>query len=82
MTSFTAWAPVPADYEQRLSWRVRVCAEDAATCALTLLERQDPATLGDAVALVCPDGRPTSEAFDTIAEAWERYRHMRDMAWD
>jgi hypothetical protein len=49
---------------------------------LTLFETQDPATLQQAVRVVCPDLRPTAEMFDAIADAWERYRHIRDMPWD
>jgi hypothetical protein len=50
--------------------------------ARSLFEADDPATLGQAVWLVCPDLRPSGEVFDAIADAWERYRHIRDVPWD
>jgi hypothetical protein len=34
------------------------------------------------VGFVCPDRHLTSETFDAIADAWERYRHLRDLPWD
>jgi hypothetical protein len=73
---------VPGDYDQRLAWRVRECAENAVGAALMLFERWDPPTLDHAVELVCIDHRPSSETFDAIADAWERYRHQRHLPWD
>jgi hypothetical protein len=69
-------------YEQRLARSVRVRAADAARFALELFERSRPATLGEAIALVCSEGRPSGEVFDAIADAWDRYRYLRDMPWD
>ncbi len=71
-----------AGCEQRLAWGVRVETEGAARSALELSERRNPATLEEAVALVCPDRRPSSQAFDAIADAWDRHRYTRDMPWD
>jgi hypothetical protein len=73
---------VPIYRDQRLIWSVRVGARDGAAAALALFERWDPATLDEAVELVCPDRRPTSEAFDAIADTWARYRHIRQLPWD
>jgi hypothetical protein len=53
-----------------------------ARSVLALFEFEDPASLEQAVWLVCPDLRPTGELFDGIADAWERYRYIRDMPWD
>ncbi|MHB1568792.1 MAG: hypothetical protein ACYCXW_08785 [Solirubrobacteraceae bacterium] len=47
-----------------------------------LFEREDPATLQQAVTIVCPDRRPSSDLFDAIADVWGRYRHIRELPWD
>lgn len=63
--------------------------QDASACEgvlarsmLALFECEDPPTLERAVELVCPDLRPSGELFDAVADAWERYRHVREMPWD
>ena len=72
-------ALVPADYQQH---RDVGCASVLARSVLALFESEDPATLEQAVLLICPDLRPTGELFDAIADAWGRYRHIKDMPWD
>lgn len=63
--------------------RAAAAGEVLPTCAVpALLEREDPSTLERAIALVCPDLRPTGEQFDAIVDAWERHRHVRHAAWD
>jgi hypothetical protein len=75
-------ALVPTTYDERLARRVRVNDDNAPQAALTLFERRGPRTLPEAVSFVCPDLRPTPETFEAIAQAWERYRHLRDLPWD
>jgi hypothetical protein len=49
---------------------------------MTLLEHLDPATLQAALALLARHGTITSDAFDCVADAWETYRHLKDLSWD
>jgi hypothetical protein len=53
-----------------------------ARSVLALFEFADPGSLEQAVCLVCPDLNPAGEVFDAIADAWERYRYIKDMPWD
>lgn len=72
-------ALLPAGYKQD---RAELCESMLSRSVLALFEAEDPATLEQAVGLVCPDLRPAGEVFDAIADAWERYRHVRDLPWD
>lgn len=72
----------PRSYDGRLARRVRLAEDNASQAALTLFECRDPQTLAEAVDLVCPDRRPSTDVFDAVADAWERYRHLRDLPWD
>lgn len=49
---------------------------------MELLEYSAAETLDEAVALVAAHGVVTNEAFDCLADAWETYRHFRDLSWD
>ena len=69
-------------YEARLAQCILVGAPDASQAAMTLLEYRDPSTLDAAVALVANQGTVTEAAFNCIADAWETYRHLRDLGWD
>jgi hypothetical protein len=57
-------------------------APDASQAAMKLLDYSDPETLDGAVALVAAHGTLTTEAFDCVADAWETYRHFKDLSWD
>ena len=74
--------PSPGDYEARLARRVLVGAPDAAQAAMALLEHCEPATIDAAVALVAGRNRLTVGAFDRVADAWETYRHLKNLPWD
>jgi hypothetical protein len=73
---------VPHNHEKRLAARVADGEPNAADAALELLERTNPQTLDDAVALVWPDRKVPPERFDAVAQAWDFYRHVRDMPRD
>jgi hypothetical protein len=49
---------------------------------MTLLEYRDPPSLEGAVALVGAREAITTDAFDCVADAWETYRHLRQLSWD
>jgi hypothetical protein len=62
--------------------RQGACESVLASSVLARFETEDPLTLEQAVWVICPDLRPTVELFDAIADAWQRYRHVKDMPWD
>lgn len=64
--------------------RARVLDEDrgAVEAALALMERHDPRSLPQAMRLVSDGPPPSPACFETVAEAWDRYFHMRSMPWD
>jgi hypothetical protein len=49
---------------------------------MELLAHNSAETLDQAVALVAAHGVVTTEAFDCLADAWETYRHFKDLSWD
>lgn len=61
---------------------IREGGANASTAAMTLLEYGDPSSLEAAVALVAAQGAVTTDAFDCVADAWETYRHLRQLGWD
>jgi hypothetical protein len=72
----------PHTYEARLAEKVTDGGPGAVEAALELLERHEPATLLEAVKLVCGDGPCAGFAFDAIADAWGTYHVVRNMPWD
>ena len=54
----------------------------ALEAALPLMERHDPGTLREALALAGDETSLTAANFEIVAEAWDRYFHMRHMSWD
>ena len=73
-----ALRPEPS-YDERLAKRVADGEPRPRRAALELFERNDPRSLGDAIALVWPDGQAPAERFGALARAWDLYRHVRDM---
>ncbi len=71
-----------ASYEGRLAGRILEGAADASQAAMRLLEHCNPQTLDGAVALLATQGTVTVDAFDRVADAWETYRHFKDLSWD
>jgi hypothetical protein len=67
------------DYEKRQAQRVLDCEEGSVDAALALFERHDPTTLAEAAHLIETQGQLTGEAFDHLAQAFDRYWHLRDM---
>ncbi len=49
---------------------------------MNLLEYSAPETLDEAVAMVASYGTVTTDVFDRVADAWETYRHFKDLSWD
>lgn len=73
---------VPAARDERLAARVLNGEPDAPEAAMALMERYDPESLLEALSLV-DEGRAVSPgSFEIVAEAWDRYRHIRYMPWD
>lgn len=82
MRSAPAWVRDRQCYEARLTRAIREGGSDASAAAMTLLEYRDPSSLEAAVALVAAQGAVTTDAFDCVADAWETYRHLRQLSWD
>jgi hypothetical protein len=72
-----------ASFEAQLARRVLTADyPHGQEAAITLHEHLDPATLQTALALSARHGTITSDAFDCVADAWETYRHLKDLSWD
>lgn len=71
-----------ASYERRLANGILDGGDDASQAAMKLLEYSSPETLGEAVVLVATHGTVTTDVFDRVADAWETYRHFKDLSWD
>lgn len=72
----------PATCDELLQSRIVNCEPEALQAALSLMERHDPKSLQQALWLV-DDGREISApSFEIVAEAWDRYFHIRNMSWD
>ena len=72
----------PATCDQRLRARILAGEPGALEAALTLMERHDPRTLRQALALAGDETSVTAASFEVVAEAWDRYFHIRSMPWD
>jgi hypothetical protein len=68
-----------AFYDERLAKLVAHGRPRSRGAALELFERNDPRTLAEAIALVWPDGNAPAEGFRALEQAWDLYRHVRDM---
>jgi hypothetical protein len=73
---------LPASHARQLAQRVLAGAPDASQAAIILLESCEPETIDAAVALLADQGTVTMDAFDRVADAWETYRHLRNLSWD
>lgn len=72
----------PIAYDEALQARILNCEPEALEAALALMERYDPKSLQQALWLV-DEGRSVSPpSFEIVAEAWDRYFHIRSMPWD
>lgn len=74
--------PTTSRYEVQLARAVVTGQPNAYQAATTLLELCDPASLDRAVGLIADRGAVTVEAFDRLADAWERFRHVKDLSVD
>lgn len=70
------------DCDERLRASVLAGELDALDAALTLMERHDPRTLREALMLAGDETSLTAASFEVVADAWDRYFHMRHMSWD
>lgn len=69
-------------YDERLRLRIMHGGPDAVEAAVALMERQDPDSLEQALNIV-PNGAELSPGCqEVVAEAWDRYFHIRSMSWD
>jgi len=71
-----------ATYDERLRARVIGGGPDAVKAAVALMERHDPDSLEGALELVPGNADPSALCQKALAEAWDRYFHMRNMSWD
>ena len=71
-----------ASYAARLARTVLDGGPAAAAASIRLLEIADPPTLTAALAVVGRQGDVRPATFDCMADAWERHRHMKHLAWD
>lgn len=69
-------------YEARLAGLILADEGGAGSAATALLEHRDPASLDAALRLVARHGTLTVAAFDRLADAWDRHRHVRHLGWD
>jgi hypothetical protein len=80
------WLPRrrPAQSSRDLELRLRIlnCRSDAVEAALTLMERHEPGSLPQALDLLGEASPITPSRFEIVAEAWDRYFHIRSMPWD
>jgi hypothetical protein len=69
-------------YDAQLRNRVVGGGPDAVEAAIELMERHDPCSLGEAMALVLRGAEPLPRDPQIVAAAWDRYFHIRSMSWD
>ena len=69
-------------YEERLRIRVARGESDAVEAALTLMERHDPASFEQALGLALHGTERPPRGQEVVAEAWDRYFHIRNMSWE
>ena len=66
----------------RLRSRMAAGERDALKAAITLMERHDPRSWEEALALARIEGPAAPASPDVVAEAWDHYFHIRGMSWD
>ena len=69
-------------YEERLRIRVVRGGPDAVEAALALMERHDPASFEQALGLALHGAELPPQGREVVAEAWDRYFHIRSMSWE
>jgi hypothetical protein len=75
--------PIPqTTCDERLRIRVICGGPDALDAAIALMERRDPSSLEQALGLVPNSGELSPRCREVMAEAWDRYFHMKSMPWD
>jgi hypothetical protein len=70
------------DCDERLRAQVLGGETGALDAALALMERHDPRTLRQALAIAGDETSLNAASFEIVAEAWDRYFHIRHMSWD
>ncbi|MBK5220249.1 MAG: hypothetical protein JJE35_10765 [Thermoleophilia bacterium] len=72
-----------ATYDERLRDRLSRCGPDAVEAAIALMERYDPGSIEEARKLSSSRcSELSSDSQEVVAEAWNRYFHIRTMSWD
>jgi hypothetical protein len=69
-------------YDERLRIRVVRGGPDAIKAAVALMERHDPVSFEEALELVAYSAELPPGCQKAVAEAWDRYFHIRNMSWD
>jgi hypothetical protein len=69
-------------YEERLRIRVVRGGPDAVKAALALMERHDPASFEQALGLAVHGIEVPPHSREVVAEAWDRYFHIKNMSWE
>lgn len=69
-------------YEERLRIRVVRGGPDAVEAALALMERHDPESFEQALGLALHGAERPPKSREVVAEAWDRYFHIRGMSWE
>lgn len=72
----------PSHCEELLQARVRRVDAGAVEAAMLLMELHDPRSLREALWLVDEGREVSATVFEVLAEAWDRYFHIRNMPWD
>ncbi|HET8638747.1 MAG TPA: hypothetical protein VFL89_00710 [Solirubrobacterales bacterium] len=69
-------------YDDRLRASIMRGGRDAVQAAVTLMERHDPDSLEEALGLLPDNANLSPGRKKVLAEAWDRYFHIRGMSWD
>ena len=69
-------------YDERLRLRIMHGGRDAVEAAVALMERQDPDSLEQALSIILNGDELSPGCRDVVAEAWDRYFHIKSMPWD
>ena len=77
-----ARAAVSERHRAQLARTILGGGSNADEATMMLLEYCEPTSLEAAVALLVDQGTVTGAAFDCVADAWETYRHLKDVTWD
>lgn len=77
-----ARAAISEQHRTQLARSILGGGSNADEATMMLLEYCEPTSLEAAVALLVDQGAVTGAAFDRVADAWETYRHLKDVTWD